>query len=125
MGIEAGGDLTLGALVRRPELTYGQIAAVSPPDRPLPGNGSEQVEVAVKYAGYIQKQREQVARFQSLEGRLLPADLDYEALGALSTEGRQKLSAARPRSIGAASRLEGVTPADISVLLVELKRRGR
>ena len=125
LGIEAGGDLTLGALVRRPELTYGQIAAVSPPDRPLPGNGSEQVEVAVKYAGYIQKQREQVARFQSLEGRLLPADLDYEALGALSTEGRQKLSAARPRSIGAASRLEGVTPADISVLLVELKRRGR
>lgn len=124
LGVEAGGDLTLGALLRRPEIRYAQIAAVAPPPSPLPGNGAEQVEVAVKYAGYIGKQMEQVERFQSLEGRWLPEDWDYSAMTALSTEGRQKLAAARPRSLGAASRLEGVTPADLSVLLVELKRRG-
>ena len=123
LGFSSGGDLTLAGLLRRPEVTYGQLCAVCPPETPLPGNGGAQVEVAVKYAGYIRKQQEQVDRFQELERRLIPEDLDFNELRGLSVEARQKLTAARPRSLGAASRVSGVTPADISVLLVEPKRR--
>ncbi|MBQ6807704.1 MAG: tRNA uridine-5-carboxymethylaminomethyl(34) synthesis enzyme MnmG, partial [Firmicutes bacterium] len=125
LGLSPGGDQSLAALLRRPELEYAQIAALSPPPAPLPGNGAEQVEVAVKYAGYIKKQQEQVQRFDDLERRLIPPELDFSQLLGLSNEARQKLQAARPASLGAASRVSGVTPADVAVLLVELKRRGR
>ena len=125
MGLSPGGDQSLAALLRRPELEYAQIAALSPPPAPLPGNGAEQVEVAVKYAGYIKKQQEQVQRFDDLERRLIPPELDFSQLLGLSNEARQKLQAARPASLGAAARVSGVTPAVVAVLLVELKRRGR
>ena len=124
LDIPPAGDLTLANLLRRPEIEYAQLSALEPPPQPLPGNGAEQVEVAVKYAGYIRKQQEQVERFQELERRLIPPELDYSLLLGLSTEARQKLTAARPASLGAASRISGVTPADIAVLLVELKRWG-
>ncbi|MDO4733407.1 MAG: tRNA uridine-5-carboxymethylaminomethyl(34) synthesis enzyme MnmG [Bacillota bacterium] len=124
LGLSAGGDLSLAALLRRPELDYGRIAALSPAPAPLPGNGAEQVEVAVKYAGYIKKQQEQVQRFDDLERRLIPPDLDFLQLQGLSIEARQRLQSARPLSLGAASRVSGVSPADVAVLLVELKRHG-
>ena len=84
----------------------------------------EQVEIMARYDGYIEKQRAQVERFRSLEDMLLPDEIDYAALDGLRLEARQKLAAQRPRSLGQASRISGVSPADIAVLLVHLKRIG-
>jgi tRNA uridine 5-carboxymethylaminomethyl modification enzyme len=83
---------------------------------------AEQVQIEAKYAGYIEKQRVEVARFRRLEDRRLPSHLDYEALVGLRTEAREKLAYVRPATVGQATRLAGVNPADISVLLVHLKR---
>jgi tRNA uridine 5-carboxymethylaminomethyl modification enzyme len=87
----------------------------------LPGV-AEQVEIEAKYAGYIIKQQVEVARFRRLEDRRIPSDLDYAALSGLRAEARQKLAAVRPATVGQATRLAGVNPADVSVLLVHLKR---
>jgi tRNA uridine 5-carboxymethylaminomethyl modification enzyme len=83
---------------------------------------SEQVEVEAKYAGYIEKQRLEVARFRRLEDRHIPPSLDYRDMVGLRTEAREKLAYVRPATVGQAGRLAGVNPADISVLLVHLKR---
>jgi len=83
---------------------------------------AEQVEIEAKYAGYIEKQQAEVARFRRLEERRIPPGLDYESLSGLRTEARDKLAYVRPATVGQASRLAGVNPADISVLLVHLKR---
>ena len=85
----------------------------------------EQVEIQIKYEGYIAKQEEQVDRFRRLEKRLLPRDIDYHQIPGLSREGREKLALFRPRSVGQASRISGITPADISVLLVYLEKLRR
>ena len=79
-----------------------------------------QLEIELKYEGYIQRQREQVERFNQLEGRRIPRDVDYSKLRSISAEGREKLSRVRPESIGQASRISGVTPADVSVLMIYL-----
>jgi tRNA uridine 5-carboxymethylaminomethyl modification enzyme len=92
---------------------------------PLPREIAEQVEVQVKYAGYIERQRGEIERVQRQEAMPLPADLDYEAVAGLSTEVRQKLAEARPESVGRAARIPGVTPAAISQLLIHLKKRDR
>ena len=89
----------------------------------LPDEAREQVEVLAHYDGYIQKQREEVARARRLEELALPDGLDYAAMHGLRLEARQKLAAVRPHSVGQAARISGVSPADISVLLIELKRR--
>ena len=98
------------------------------PQRPaLPAAVQEQVNIQIKYEGYISQQIKQVEQFQKLENRLLPEEIDYERIQGLRLEARQKLNAIRPRSIGHASRITGVSPADISVLLIYLeqqKRRG-
>ena len=108
--------------LRRPEVTYRMVAQVAPPPAALSDEAAAQVEVEAKYAGYIEKQRLEVERFRRLEDRRIPADLDYAALAGLRVEAQEKLAHTRPATIGQASRLPGVNPADISVLLVHLKR---
>jgi tRNA uridine 5-carboxymethylaminomethyl modification enzyme len=82
----------------------------------------EQIEIELKYEGYIQRQVEQIGKFDKLESRSIPVDFDYKRIRSLSTEGREKLSKVKPESIGQASRISGVTPSDISVLLVSLHK---
>ncbi len=108
--------------LRRPEVDYRLLASLVPPPEPLPPGVAEQVEIEAKYAGYIQKQQVEVARFRRLEDRRIPSELDYHALSGLRTEAREKLAAVRPATVGQATRLAGVNPADVSVLLVHLKR---
>ncbi|MFN2290075.1 MAG: FAD-dependent oxidoreductase, partial [Anaerolineae bacterium] len=108
--------------LRRPEVHYELVAELAPPPEPLPPRVSEQVEVEAKYAGYIEKQRLEVARFRRLEDRHIPPSLDYRDMVGLRTEAREKLAYVRPATVGQAGRLAGVNPADISVLLVHLKR---
>ena len=109
--------------LRRPEADYALVASLVPPPAALAPEIAEQVQIEAKYAGYIEKQRLEVARFRRLEDRRLPPDLDYGAVTGLRTEAREKLAYVRPATVGQAARLAGVNPADITVLLVELKRR--
>jgi tRNA uridine 5-carboxymethylaminomethyl modification enzyme len=108
--------------LRRPEVSYRQVSELTPPPEPLPHAAAEQVQLEAKYAGYIEKQRIEVARFRRLEDRRIPPELDYHALTGLRAEARERLAYVRPVTVGQATRLSGVNPADISVLLVHLKR---
>lgn len=111
----------LGELVRRPELNY-EILAELDDDRPnLPDAVAEQVYIQIKYEGYIKKQIQQVEQYKKLEARLIPESIDYEKIEGLRIEARQKLSKIRPKSIGQASRITGVSPADMNVLLIYLQ----
>lgn len=117
-------EARLAELLRRPDVTYAKLAS-------LPGAGeavrdaavAEQVEIQAKYAGYIERQRDEISRQQRQEGMPLPDDLDYSLVSGLSSEVRQKLATHRPATVGQASRISGVTPAAISLLLVHLKKR--
>ena len=111
---------TLAELIRRPELSYEAIKPLDKERSELPWVVQEQVDINIKYDGYIRRQLKQVEQFKKLEAKKIPADLDYEKVGSLRIEARQKLEAYRPISIGQASRISGVSPADISVLLVYL-----
>ena len=116
---------TLSELVKRPELSYSSIAVLDP-DRPeLPWDVCEQVEINLKYEGYISRQKKQVDQFKKLEKKKIPSDIDYDDVGSLRLEARQKLKEFQPVSIGQASRISGVSPADISVLLVYMEQYGR
>jgi tRNA uridine 5-carboxymethylaminomethyl modification enzyme len=121
-GLAAEGGINALQLLRRPGVDYDQVAAMAPPPERLPADVAEQVAIEAKYAGYIERQAVEVARFRRLEERRIPADLRYEALPGLRTEAREKLAAVRPATVGQAARLAGVNPADISVLLIHLKR---
>ena len=113
-------------LLRRPELRYDDIAALAPPGRPLTPEAGECVEARIKYAGYVDRQAEEVARLRRLESLRIPEDFDYDVEARqLSSEARQKLGSVRPRSLGQASRISGVSPADVSSLMVLLKARRR
>jgi len=113
----------LADLLRRPQVCYEDIAPFDP-DRPeLPAAVTEEVEIQIKYAGYLERQRKQVEDFKKEESRLLPGDLDYQRVTGLRLEARQKLSEIRPMSIGQAGRISGVSPADIAVLLIYLEQR--
>ena len=115
----------LAELIRRPQLDYAALAPFDA-DRPdLPYEVFEQVEIDLKYEGYIKRQTAQIAEMERLERRLLPESLDYDAVGNLRLEAREKLKRVRPRSIGQASRISGVSPADISVLLIYLNKNGK
>lgn len=110
-------------LVRRPQLSYDGLADFDP-DRPeLPPDVREQVEIQIKYQGYIARQLKQVRQFQKTEDRLLPDELDYESISGLRLEARQKLNQVRPRSVGQASRISGVNPADMAALMIYLERK--
>ena len=112
-------------LLKRKNITYTDILTFFPGLFKVDPEIAEQVEIDAKYEGYIVKQKEQVERFLRLEDKLLPDDVDYGKITGLRLEARQKLSSIRPRSIGQASRISGVSPADISVLIVWLNARRR
>jgi tRNA uridine 5-carboxymethylaminomethyl modification enzyme len=111
--------------LRRPEVDYRVIEALAPPPHPLSLAAIEQVEIEAKYAGYIARQQRQVERMKRLETRRIPAAFDYEAVVGLRNEARQKLARFRPATLGQAARIQGVNPADISLLLVHLERDRR
>ncbi len=111
---------TLAELIRRPELTYECLESIDPKRKALPDEVAEQVNIFIKYEGYIKRQLRQVEQFKKLENKTIPEDINYEEIPSLRIEAKQKLSQIRPASIGQASRISGVSPADISVLLVYL-----
>ena len=115
--------VSLADLLRRPQITYADLAPFDPARPELPHVVTEQAEIRLKYAGYIQRQLRQVAEFTRLEERLLPQDLDYREVSCLRLEARQKLNDIRPASLGQASRISGVSPADIATLMVYLESR--
>jgi tRNA uridine 5-carboxymethylaminomethyl modification enzyme len=110
--------------LRRPEVDYRAIEAMAPPPSPLSPAAVEQVEIEAKYAGYIARQQRQVERMRRLETRRIPAAFDYACVVGLRNEARQKLARFRPATLGQAARIQGVNPADISLLLIHLERRG-
>ena len=114
---------SLADLIRRPELNYEILASVDKMRPELKYDVVEQVNINIKYEGYIKRQKKQVEQFKKLEKKRIPADIDYEEVQSLRLEAKQKLSQIRPASIGQASRISGVSPADISVLLVYLESR--
>ncbi|MDE6615785.1 MAG: tRNA uridine-5-carboxymethylaminomethyl(34) synthesis enzyme MnmG, partial [Lachnospiraceae bacterium] len=114
--------VTMAELIKRPELSYEKLEAVDK-DRPeLPDDVKEQVNIAVKYEGYIERQLRQVEQFKKLENKKIPENINYDEVYSLRLEALQKLKEFRPASVGQASRISGVSPADISVLLVYLEK---
>ena len=113
----------LSELLKRAEITYASLEAIDKDRKDLPEQVKEQVEIQIKYEGYIKMQEAQVEKFKKLERKLLPEDIDYTTIKGISLEARQKLNKHKPHSIGQASRISGVSPADISVLLVYLQTR--
>ncbi len=116
-------SVRLSDLLRRPGVGYEDLAPFDPERPALPEAVTEEVEIQIKYAGYLARQQKQVEEFRREESRLLPEDLDYNRITGLRLEARQKLSAIRPRSIGQAGRISGVSPADVAVLLIYLGNR--
>lgn len=119
------GGVTLKELLKRPELSYRDLILLSGEEKEVPPEIAEQLEIQVRFAGYLEKQEAHVARLEKMENRRLPDDFDYTQMRGLSREARDKLAQVRPRTLGQASRIPGVTPADISVLLVYLEKRRR
>ncbi|MBS11639.1 MAG: tRNA uridine-5-carboxymethylaminomethyl(34) synthesis enzyme MnmG [Gemmatimonadetes bacterium] len=119
---ELSQSTSLADLIKRPQIGYDFIQAVAPPPEPLTRDVSEAVEVQAKYEGYIARQEAQVARLRDLEKKQIPEDINYGNVQALSAEAGEKLERIRPRSLGQASRIPGVSPADISLLMVTLKK---
>ena len=115
-------SVRLADLLRRPQVTYADIAPFDVTRPQLPEAVTQEVEIQVKYAGYLDRQEKQVAEFKKEESRLLPADLDYMSITGLRLEAREKLAEIRPMSIGQAGRVSGVSPADIAVLLIWLEQ---
>ena len=111
-------------LLRRPEADYKKARALF--DLPeVSDEAARQIDITVRYEGYIRRQQEQIDRMERLESKLLPPDMDYEKVPSLREEAREKLIAVRPRSVGQAGRISGVSPADVSVLLVWLEKERR
>ena len=113
---------SLLALLRRPQVRYGDLRRFDPDMPDLPPEAAEQVEISVKYEGYIQRQAQEVEELRRMEGRKLPPDLDYAAIQGLRLEAREKLAAVRPLDLGQASRISGVSPADVAALMIYLER---
>lgn len=118
-------NTTIADLLRRPEITYEFLETFDEPRDEIPTFAARQVEIRIKYEGYIKKQLERIEKFKKLENKALPEDLDYESLDGLRLEARQKLNHVRPVSVGQASRISGVSPSDINVLLIHLARMER
>lgn len=121
-GQELGRDYTLMELLKRPQVTYAMIAGLG--GEPVPADVGEQIEINSKYAGYIERQADEIDRLKRNEALQLPADLDYDQISGLSNEVRQKLKLARPATLAQAARVPGVTHAAVSLLLVSLKKHG-
>lgn len=117
--------ISLAGILRRPEISYESLLLLPAAHPDLPEDVREQVEIQLKYEGYIKKQQAQVERFKKMEEKKIPQDLDYAGVGGLKAEAKEKLEQIRPVSIGQAGRIAGVTPADIAVLLIHLEKRRR
>ncbi|MDQ7838311.1 MAG: tRNA uridine-5-carboxymethylaminomethyl(34) synthesis enzyme MnmG [Thermodesulfobacteriota bacterium] len=115
---------SLADLLRRPELSLKDIIPLYPPLADLPPEVAGELEVTIKYEGYVRRQAEQVERFKKLEGCLVPEDIDFRTLPGISREVQEKLDRIRPRSLGQAARISGITPAAVSILHIHLKKRG-
>ncbi|OQP06774.1 tRNA uridine-5-carboxymethylaminomethyl(34) synthesis enzyme MnmG [Geobacillus sp. 46C-IIa] len=121
-GSELKDGIRAADLLRRPEMTYEHIQKLAPAGEDIAPEVAEQVEIQIKYEGYIQKSLQEVERLKKMENKKIPEDIDYDAIQGLATEARQKLKQVRPLSIAQASRISGVNPADISILLVYLEQ---
>lgn len=121
-GSELKDGIRAADLLKRPEMTYQHIEAIVPSEIDLDFDIKEQVEIQVKYEGYIEKSLQQVDRLKKMENKKIPDNIDYDAISGLATEARQKMKQVRPLSIAQASRISGVNPADISILLVYLEQ---
>ena len=124
---EAGGSelkdgIKAADLLKRPEMTYAHIEQITPSEKTLTDDIKEQVEIQIKYEGYIQKSLQQVERLKKMEDKKIPENIDYDAINSLASEARQKLKLVRPLTVAQASRISGVNPADISILLVYLEQ---
>lgn len=117
--------ITLADLLKRPELKYDSLKVLDADRQDIPQDVVEQVEIQIKYQGYIEKQKKQVEQFRKLEGKRIPDDIDYDRINGLRKESRDRLKQVRPTTIGQASRIFGVNPADISILLVYLEQQKR
>ena len=116
---------SLAELICRPELNYEVLAEIDKERQPLPFDVIQQVEIEIKYEGYIERQKRQVEQYKKMEKKLIPNNLDYDEVPSLRLEARQKLKLFQPVSVGQASRISGVSPADISVLLIYLEHFNR
>ncbi|PLR78305.1 tRNA uridine-5-carboxymethylaminomethyl(34) synthesis enzyme MnmG [Bacillus sp. V3-13] len=121
-GSELKDGIRASDLLKRPEMTYSEIDQLAPSDVQLDFDVTEQVEIQIKYEGYIEKSLQQVDRLKKMENKKIPENIDYDAITGLATEARQKLKQVRPLSIAQASRISGVNPADISILLVYIEQ---
>ena len=121
-GSELKDGIRASDLLRRPEMTYEHIHLLVPSEVELSDEVTEQVEIQIKYEGYIEKSLQQVERMKKMESKKIPVDIDYDAISSLASEARQKLKDVRPLSVGQASRISGVNPADISILLVYIEQ---
>ena len=115
----------MAELLKRTEINYNMLEKIDQGRPKLTKQEQEEVEIQIKYEGYIKLQEAQVEKFKKLEAKLLDENLDYEKIKGISLEGRQKLNKFKPHSIGQASRISGVSPADISVLLVYLQQKNK
>ena len=120
---DAADGCPLISLLRRPQLHYEDLAPFDPTRPRLSPDIVEQVEISVKYAGYIQRQQKQVEDFRRMETHLLPPDMDFSAIQGLRLEAREKLAAVRPTDLGQAGRISGVSPADIAALMIYLENQ--
>ena len=117
--------ISLADLLRRPQVDYASLAPFDPERPPLAREVRQEAEIALKYEGYIRRQEKQAADFRRLEHRLLPADINYLSIPTLRLEARQKLDRIRPESFGQAGRISGVSPADMTALMVWLEKEGK
>ena len=120
---DAPDGCSLLSLLKRPQLHYAELAPFDPGRPPLSADIAEEIEISVKYEGYIKRQLQQVAEFKRVEGHKLPPDMDYNAIQGLRLEAREKLSAVRPMDLGQASRISGVSPADLTALMIWLENK--
>ncbi|MRG87956.1 tRNA uridine-5-carboxymethylaminomethyl(34) synthesis enzyme MnmG [Salinibacillus xinjiangensis] len=109
-------------LLKRPEITYQVIKGLTEPEEALPVDVEEQVEIQIKYEGYIAKSRQQIEKMQKMDNKTIPENIDYDAIQGIATEAKEKLKEVRPLSVGQASRISGVNPSDISILLVYIEQ---
>ncbi|HHK5535563.1 TPA: tRNA uridine-5-carboxymethylaminomethyl(34) synthesis enzyme MnmG [Bacillus mobilis] len=121
-GSELKDGIRASDLLRRPDMTYEHIHLLVPSEVELSDEVTEQVEIQIKYEGYIEKSLQQVERMKKMENKKIPVDIDYDAISSIASEARQKLKDVRPLSMGQASRISGVNPADVSILLVYIEQ---
>lgn len=121
-GSELKDGIRASDLIKRPEMNYEHIQALAPADENISGEIAEQVEIQIKYEGYIEKSLQQVEKLKKMENKKIPENIDYDAISGIASEARQKLKEVRPLSMAQASRISGVNPADISILLVYMEQ---